>query len=316
MFGEFLRDIASWSGVLIWFFSGGALEDPQQALYLHKDLRHGCQHWRKGFIEADLLLPTGLRKALVQQSFLSRPTPNAQHASLIKRYPLVKRQIAKVRRCFLQEFQQLRKKLRGVRSYRKKRSRRKAFYRKVERTFLEIFQEALLPLWLGTPWHLYGTAERPHQKPVACGYFVINTLVSMGFVFPERSYHWRNRRDRMKVYEFAKAGASDMAKHFSHKSYLYFRTPQKLKKHLQRHGPGLYLLGLSFHVAWLIYDGKQAWLWHSDGRKRARWVKREPLFQSKSVKKSKVWMLARLKTSMYLYWFFRKPLCIKKSPCR
>src|SRR5579859_7168832 len=42
-------------------------------------------------------------------------------------------------------------------------------------------RDTILPAWSGTPWDFYGTAERPREGTIACGYFVATVLRDAGF---------------------------------------------------------------------------------------------------------------------------------------
>eukprot|EP01034_Spumella_vulgaris_P002667 gene2667-3457_t len=47
--------------------------------------------------------------------------------------------------------------------------------------FFTLIHEHIPKYWGGTPWDFNGTTRTPKQGQIACGYFITNTLVDLGF---------------------------------------------------------------------------------------------------------------------------------------
>jgi hypothetical protein len=110
----------------------------------------------------------------------------------------------------------------------------------------------LIPAWYGTPWEFYGTSDRPRVGTIACGYFVSTVLRDAGF-----------RVERVKLAQQA--------------SELIVKTlvpPESIRRFRRRPlaevleamrtaGPGLYLIGMDFHVGFFEVRDEGARLCHS-----------------------------------------------------
>src|SRR5205823_2478360 len=53
---------------------------------------------------------------------------------------------------------------------------RRAVAARARRALLDAFARDLFPAWAGTPWDYNGTATRPREGKIACGYFVTTLL--------------------------------------------------------------------------------------------------------------------------------------------
>lgn len=176
---------------------------------------------------------------------------------------------------------------------------------------VRVLDQVTLPLWIGTSWDFYGTATAPHQKSIACGYFVVHALRSVGFRFPQNFLYRSKKRGPMRIYKFAKQAAGTMARIVSRPSqrFITSRKPiTSLKKPLKKMGPGLYILGLDDHVGLVLYDGKFAAFWHSNYAEPQAWVKRENLYDSPVAKASKYRLLAKVHQSWLRKWMSRQPI--------
>ena len=110
----------------------------------------------------------------------------------------------------------------------------------------------LFPLWHGTPWGLgkSSTATRPHEPgmTVGCSYFVTAILGNAGFRLDNR-------------YRFAQAPALDIQKSLARgdravRRYLSI-PPAELEARVATLPDGLWLIGLSNHVGWVVVaDGE------------------------------------------------------------
>ncbi|MBT3220007.1 MAG: hypothetical protein HN348_13035, partial [Proteobacteria bacterium] len=106
--------------------------------------------------------------------------------------------------------------------------------------------EDLIPFWYGTPWAFYGDTEVPRKGRIACDYFVSTIIEDAGFVIERKEL------------------AQQAAEHIM----LTFARPQSLKRfsnrpasevvdYIHSEGDGLYLIGLDYHVGFLVRRSKQ-----------------------------------------------------------
>jgi hypothetical protein len=135
----------------------------------------------------------------------------------------------------------------------------RAAVRAAARAFLiETITGELFPAWLGTPWGLgpKSTATRPHQPgmSVGCSYFVTSILGNAGFRLDSR-------------YRFAQAAAVDIQRSLARgeravRRYLSI-APAELAARLGRLDDGVWLIGLSNHVGFVVIDRGEVHLVHA-----------------------------------------------------
>jgi hypothetical protein len=118
---------------------------------------------------------------------------------------------------------------------------------------LAAFDASLFPAWEGTPWDFYGTTETPGEGKIACGYYVTTLLRDAGF-----------KIDRVKL---AQQASERIVKTFAAEADIQrFRdvSPADVVKRVRlKHGPGLYLVGMDYHVGLLRVTESDAKLCHS-----------------------------------------------------
>ncbi len=111
----------------------------------------------------------------------------------------------------------------------------------------------IVPAWAGTPWNFYGTSETPGEGTIACGYFVSTVLRDAGFHVSraglaqqasERIVKTLAPRDR--ILRFRRTSPANVV--------VSVRAAQ---------GDGLYVVGMDYHVGFLVLDGARADLCHS-----------------------------------------------------
>ena len=111
----------------------------------------------------------------------------------------------------------------------------------------------LLPQWEGTAWNFNGTTERPREGTIACGYLVTTVLRDAGF--------------NVARGPLARAPSEALVKAFAApEEILRFRDvpPEDVVRRTRAaSGDGLYLVGMDFHVGFLVLDGSRADLCHS-----------------------------------------------------
>lgn len=115
---------------------------------------------------------------------------------------------------------------------------------------LAALRDDLFPAWAGTPWAFYGTTEVPGEGAIACGYFVSTTLRDAGF-----------RVERVRL-------AQQASEHI-----LQSLVPEATLRRVRGastgafvdalDADGLYLVGLDFHVAYLLKEGESVQMCHS-----------------------------------------------------
>lgn len=266
--------------------------------------RHPClQGWRRGVQKERLLLSSRLRVKLLKQALSPHPIrPKGAHRRIIKRYDRLLLHNKRLRRCLYRRWRKSRGK------------RRKRALRQSEEIARWVLERAVLPLWLGTRWDFYGTATKPHQKRIACGYFLVHALLSVGFLFPETFWYRSRKRGPMKIYEFAKQSAFGMARLMSSRALTVVQSRRPVSALIsaaRRLGPGLFVLGLDNHVGLVLYDGKNAYFWHAAFEEPKVWVKRERLEQAGVVRASQLKMLAKLSPKRIRGWLQRASVRVK-----
>lgn len=106
---------------------------------------------------------------------------------------------------------------------------------------LESTLPAMMRCWLGTPWAFHGMCEEPGSGEIACGYFVSTILRDAGF-----------RVERIRL---AQQPAQKIIQTFLPPEKTPVRVSvdyQKFLAEVQERGPGIRLVGLDRHVAFLI----------------------------------------------------------------
>jgi len=111
----------------------------------------------------------------------------------------------------------------------------------------------LVPHWYGTPWDFNGHTDIPNDGEIACGYFVSTTLKHLGF--------------RLNRYKMAQQAGLNEAITLQPKNELkiYRNISQKeLKAKLNKvYTDGLYFVGLSNHVGYLLIKNDELYFLHS-----------------------------------------------------
>ncbi len=124
---------------------------------------------------------------------------------------------------------------------------------KARSALLAAFDESLFPAWEGTPWDFYGTSETPGEGKIACGYYVSTLLRDAGF-----------KLERVKL---AQQASERIVKTFAAEADIQrFRGATQadvVEQVRARHGPGLYIVGLDYHVGLLRLTAGEALFCHS-----------------------------------------------------
>jgi hypothetical protein len=118
---------------------------------------------------------------------------------------------------------------------------------------LTALDSTIFPAWEGTPWAFYGTSWEPRRGSIACGYFVTTTLHDAGL--------------RLQRTVLAKQTSETIIKNLTSEAHITrYRgmTQADFVRQVRALGPGLYVLGLDFHVAFLrVREGGAVQMVHS-----------------------------------------------------
>jgi hypothetical protein len=121
------------------------------------------------------------------------------------------------------------------------------------RSFIESFiATELFPRWKGTPWSFNGTAETPGLDPIACGYFVSTVLRDVGY--------------RVNRYTVAQQTSERIILTFTDSKHVKRFSNVRIDAFVdsvQDWGEGLYIVGLDYHVGFLLCTKDDLWFVHS-----------------------------------------------------
>lgn len=110
----------------------------------------------------------------------------------------------------------------------------------------------LFPEWAGTRWAFSGTTVAPREGAIACGYYVSTILRQAGFDV-DRVRLAQQPAERIILTLVPR----DAVRRFSDAS------ASEVLSEVRSEGDGLYLLGLDFHVAFLVNRGGHVRMCHS-----------------------------------------------------
>ncbi len=111
----------------------------------------------------------------------------------------------------------------------------------------------LIPTWKGTDWAFYGATQTPRTGTIACGYFVSTVLQDAGF-------------DVERV-TMAQQASEHIIMTMSPSSAIWRyrgRTRSQVATHVEAQGDGLYIVGLDYHVGFLVKEADTLQMCHSD----------------------------------------------------
>ena len=122
------------------------------------------------------------------------------------------------------------------------------------RVLLERVLPSMMCCWLGTPWDFNGTAAKPGGGQIACGYYVATVIHDAGF--------------QVDRYKLAQQASANMLRSFfpEESCALTVGMPyESFAEQVGRSEPGIYLVGLDTHVAFLVVEGNEFRFIHSSG---------------------------------------------------
>ncbi len=122
------------------------------------------------------------------------------------------------------------------------------------RSLLEHTLPAMMHCWLGTPWDFNGTAQAPGGGKIACGYFVATVLKDAGF--------------QVDRYQLAQQPSGNILHSFLPNESCFLTIGedyQAFASGVEKRGPGVYIVGLDTHVAFLVVGSGGFRFIHSSG---------------------------------------------------
>jgi hypothetical protein len=112
--------------------------------------------------------------------------------------------------------------------------------------------DSIIPAWLGTEWDYNGTSQTPGTGHIACGYLVTTCLRDAGFRLP------RIRLAQQPAEVIIRRLVSPaLCRRWSDV------TLERFVADVKAMGEGVYIIGLDYHVGFLIVDSDSVVFWHS-----------------------------------------------------
>jgi hypothetical protein len=112
--------------------------------------------------------------------------------------------------------------------------------------------QGVFPFWYGTPWDFNGISNVPGEGQIACGYFVSTTLKHVGF--------------SLNRYKVAQQSSKKACEIFARGEKVQRISPEGVedfKTKVEKLEPGLYCIGLDFHVGFLLKRNDRYFFIHS-----------------------------------------------------
>jgi len=137
-----------------------------------------------------------------------------------------------------------------------KTTQAKAAVEEEARILLEHMMPALMRCWIGTKWDFNGTADKPGNGKIACGYFVSTVLRDCGL--------------QVNRYRLAQQPSANIIHTFLDKEDCTLGVGQSYETFVEgmaERPPGVYICGLDTHVAFIV-NGEDGFRFiHSSGAK-------------------------------------------------
>ena len=132
------------------------------------------------------------------------------------------------------------------------RADRDAVVKRAREAVMEQVTAQLIPAWFGTKWDFNGISQKPGSGEIACGYFVSTILRDAGF-----------KVQRIKLAQ--QASEKIITTLTSADRVQRFRTGGRtaVLAQVRKSGDGLYVVGLDFHVGFIVKDGDTLDFCHS-----------------------------------------------------
>jgi hypothetical protein len=169
------------------------------------------------------------------------------------------------------------------------------------RTFVHSIYKEVIPFWYETEWDFYGMTETPRQGKIACGYFVTTVLRDAGL-----------KVERAKL---AQQASEKIILSLTNEDYVKRFRNAKIEdfvEAIEKWGEGVYLVGLDFHVGFIINDGGKTYFIHSSYIEPRRVVK-ETAAGSEILASSKYRIIGKISADNELLtkWLLQKNIATK-----
>ena len=159
---------------------------------------------------------------------------------------------------------------------------KKAIDQKAQAKFIALIETEIVPFWYGTDWDFYGTTEKPGEGKIACGYFVTTVLRDAGV--------------RVNRVSLAQQASENIIKSLTSEAHIQrFRNQsvEKFVEKIKQSGAGLYVVGLDFHVGFILQDNDETYFIHSSYVEPAE-VVREKAVESTVLASSKYRVVGKI----------------------
>ena len=131
------------------------------------------------------------------------------------------------------------------------KSENKEKYLNESSTFLYVsLVDSIFPSWYNTIWDFNGISNIPKEGKIACGYFVSTTLKHVGF--------------NLDRYKLAQQAASVIITEVCGSNVKRYTSKESLIEFYKKGTDGLFIVGLDFHVGFLVVKNHEVYFVHSD----------------------------------------------------
>jgi hypothetical protein len=171
------------------------------------------------------------------------------------------------------------------------------------RRLLEGALPGMMRCWLGTPWDFNGTAHEPGGGKVACGYFVSSVMQDAGFVVEWAPLAQQPSQNILRT--FLPAEEMTIRVGLDYEEFL---------DEIRSVGPGVYIVGLDSHVAFLVVTHEDIRFIHSSGA--SPWcVVDESVEAAHTLRRSRYRVSGNLTAhpEFLANWLLKKPFLTKKG---
>lgn len=155
---------------------------------------------------------------------------------------------------------------------------------------------SIFPHWYGTSWDFNGYTNVPNKGYIACGYFVSTTLKHIGFHLNRYTLAQQSSLHEVKTID-------------SNFHSLKGCSVDSLQNYCKRNlADGIYIVGLDYHVGYLVQDKGHTFFIHSDPTKG---VIQEPVNSSYMFNNSTNFYIGAISTNESLLQKWKQNLEIK-----
>lgn len=143
--------------------------------------------------------------------------------------------------------------------------------------FFKMLNDSIFNYWMGTTWDFNGHTSTPRKGEIACGYFVTTTLQDMGV--------------HLQRYKLAQQSATAIVEQLcAASSKQRFTSLDSFNNYLSNRGQEIYVLGLDYHVGFVVRENGTSYFVHSDYIGSSG-VTRELLNESQAIRDSNLYVV-------------------------